>query len=62
MWHVWERGKAPTRFCWKNLREGDHVETLGMDTRIMLQGIFKNWLGVWIGMNWLSAGTGGGLF
>lgn len=34
-----------TRFCWKTLSEGDHVLTLGMDRRIMLKRILKNWLG-----------------
>ena len=51
-----------TRFCWKNLSEGDHVVSLGMDMKIMLKSILKNWLGAWIGLNWLSAGRGGGLF
>jgi len=51
--HVARMGerKGHTRFCWKNLREGDRLETLGMDRRISLKRIFKNWFG---GMGWIE--------
>jgi hypothetical protein len=31
MWQVWGTGEMYTRFWWKNLREGDHLE--GLNTR-----------------------------
>jgi hypothetical protein len=30
-------------FCWRDLREGDHVEDPGVDRRIVLNLIFKKW-------------------
>jgi hypothetical protein len=34
-------GKVNTGFWWGNLREGDHLEDLGVDGRIILKWIFK---------------------
>jgi len=31
MLHIWGRGEAYTGFWWRNLREGDHLEDLGID-------------------------------
>jgi hypothetical protein len=45
MWHVRERGELHKGFWWKNLREKDLLEDLGVDTRIILQLIFKKCYG-----------------
>jgi hypothetical protein len=37
MRHVWERGKVHPVFWWGNLIEGDHLEDLGVDERIILK-------------------------
>jgi GT2 family glycosyltransferase len=55
-------GKAHTRFFWENLREGGNVGTLDMDRRVMLKNDIQKLMGAWIGLNWLSAGRGVGLF
>jgi hypothetical protein len=41
MLHVWERGVVLTGFWWKNLREEDQLEDLGVDRKIILKWIFK---------------------
>ena len=54
-----ERGKAHTGLRWGDLREGDHLEYLGIDERIILKRIFKKWgkesSG---GFFWFRIGTG----
>ena len=50
-----------TGFCWGNLRERDHLEDPGVDGRIILRWIFREWdMVVWTGLRWLRIGAGGG--
>ena len=37
------RGEAYTGFWWGNLREGDHFVDPGVDGRLILRWIFRNW-------------------
>jgi hypothetical protein len=56
------REKVHTGYWWEDLREGDHLEDLGVDRRIILKWLFKKWDGeAWTGLIWLRIGTGGGL-
>jgi len=56
-----ERKELYTGFCWGNLWERDHLGEPGVDGRIILNWIFRNWdLEVWIGSSWLRIGTVGG--
>jgi len=50
-----------TGFWWGNPRERDHLEDTGVDGRIILRWILKNWdVEAWAGLIWLKIGTGGG--
>jgi hypothetical protein len=51
MWHVWGKRKVHTGFWWGDLTEGDHLEDPGVDGRIILKWIFKNWNGAWTGLS-----------
>jgi hypothetical protein len=48
-------------WVWGDLRKGNHLGDPGVDGRIILKLIFKNWDGAWTGLSWLRIGTGGGL-
>jgi len=55
------REAAYTGFWWGNLRERDHLGNLGVDGRIILRWIFREWdVVTWTGSSWLRIGTGGG--
>jgi hypothetical protein len=48
-------------FWWGNLRERDRWGDPGVDGRIILEWIFKNWdVGMRTGLGWLRIGTGAG--
>jgi hypothetical protein len=56
------RGKVHTGFWWGSVREGDRLEELVTDGRIILKWIFKKSdEGAWTGLIWLRIGTGSGL-
>jgi hypothetical protein len=48
---------------WRNLRERDHLEVIGVNGGIMvLKWMVKKWnTEAWIGLIWLRTGTGGSL-
>jgi hypothetical protein len=55
------KGELHTGFCWKNFRERDHLEDLGVYRRIILNLIYREWDGAWTKFVWLRAGPGGWL-
>jgi hypothetical protein len=61
--HVAHMGKeeAYTGFWCENVREGDQMVDPGLDGRIILRCIFREWdVGVWTGLSWLRIETGVG--
>ena len=60
MQHVWGRGEVYTGCWWRNRRERDHLGDTGLDGRIMLRWIFRNWdMGAWTEQIWLRLGKCG---
>jgi len=57
MQHVWGRGEVNTGFRWKNIRARDHWESPGLDGRIILKRILKNWDGASNGLIWPRQGS-----
>jgi hypothetical protein len=54
------RGEVHTAFWWGDLREGDHLEGLGVDGTIILKWILRKLdEEAWTGLIWLRIGTGG---
>jgi hypothetical protein len=49
MQHVWRRREVYTGFLWG---EGDHLEDLDVDGRIIIRWIARKWNGV--GMDWID--------
>ena len=55
-------GEVDTGFWWGHLREGDSLENLGVDGRIILEFMCKVWdRETSSGLLWLKIGRGGGL-
>jgi hypothetical protein len=55
------RVEAYTGFWWGNLSEKNLLENPGVDGRIILRCIFRQWDGrAWTGSMWLTIGTVGG--
>ena len=62
VWHVWGRGEVHGVLM-GNLKESDHLESLGVNDRIILNMDVAGTVGwVWTGLIWLKKGTIGGLF
>jgi len=49
MWHVWGR-EMHTGLWWGHLRDRDHLEDVGLDVRIILKWISKQY----VGMDWID--------
>ena len=59
--HIWETGQMHTGFWWRDLKERDHSEDLGVDGMIILKWIFKKRdRETWIGLIWFRIRTSGG--
>jgi len=57
MWHEWGRADVSTRFWWEDMGERDHLEDTGVDGRITLKWIFKEWDGeAWTRFIWFRIG------
>jgi hypothetical protein len=51
-----------TEFLWRNLKERDYLEGVGINGRIILKWISKKWdRRAWAGFIWLGIKTSGGL-
>jgi len=58
---VWGRGMVYIGFWWGNQRERDHWGDRGIDGRIILRWIFRNWdVVLWTGSILLRIGAVGG--
>jgi len=54
MWHVWGRKKMHTGLYWVSLKEGDHLEDVRVDGRVILKLILKKCDGrAWAEFKWL---------
>jgi hypothetical protein len=59
MWHVLAAEELHPGFWWEKPTEGEHLEDLGIDRRIIMRWILKNWVGeARTGLIWLRLGRG----
>jgi len=59
--YVWGGRELYTGCWWGNLRERNNLEDPGVNERIILRWVFRNWdVRAWTGSSWLRVGTGGG--
>jgi hypothetical protein len=57
------RRKIHSGFWWVNLKERDHLENLGIDERIILKWVLKEWdCKALAGLIWLNIWASGGIF
>jgi len=56
------RGQVHAGFCLVKLMEGEYMEDLGVDGKIILNWVIEKWVRARTGFFWLSVRTGGGLF
>jgi hypothetical protein len=59
--HVAER-RVHTGFWWGNVWERIHMEDLGLDGSIILNGPSRSGTEAWTGLIWLRMGVGDGVF
>ena len=50
--HVWSTEEVRSGFWWRDLREREHLETVGVDERIILK-MYLQEMG-WVGMKWIN--------
>jgi hypothetical protein len=50
-----------TVFCYRNLKERDHLEDRGLDRRIIILKLVLKQGWVWTGLIWLRIGANGDL-
>jgi len=55
------RLEVHTGFWWGNMRQGDHLEDLCVDGRVILKWICNKGRRSWTGLIWLKIWTGDGL-
>jgi hypothetical protein len=57
VWQIWEKEEMHVEFWWRDLKELDRLEDLGVDERIILKLIFKksDWE-TWTGLVWTGKG------
>jgi hypothetical protein len=41
MWHIWQQREMHTVFLYKNVKERDHLENVGIDGRMILKWILN---------------------